>query len=180
MSYKNSYTKYKHSRSTRDIIDNMKSNRSQIFNISKIDLITRNNSPNMRSGSSNSNQTTANKHCLYYNHIPKTNQSNMNKRTNMSFIACSLYKQHQHLHNIIGGSNNKLHSQLPIKLHLPKVKIHFLHSKDLSIYKKRLSEINSMSNSLIREKMYSYCKKKELNILPLLLPFKAVNNNTNN
>lgn len=178
MSYKNNCTKYKHSRSTRDIVDNMKSNRSQIFNISKIDLITRNDSPSIRSGSS-SIRTTANKHCIYYNHIPKTNSSNMNKRTNMSFIACSLYKQHQHLHNIMCGSNNKVHSPLPIKLHLPKVKIHFLHSKDVSIYKKRLSEINSMSNSLIREKMYSYCKKKELNILPLLLPFKAVNNKNN-
>lgn len=176
MSYKNISTKYKHSRSTRDMADNMKSNRSQIFNISKIDLITRNNSPTTRNDSS-SNRTTANKHCIYYNHIPKTNRSNMNKRTNMSFIACSLYKQHQHM--MYGSNNSKPHSPRPIKLHLPKVKIHFLHSKDVSIYKKRLSEINSMSNSLIREKMYSYCTKNELNILPLLLPFKAVNNNNN-
>ena len=74
MSYKSICTKSKRSRSTKDIIDNTTSNRSQICNISKIDLITRNNSSNMCNGN-NSNQTTANKNYIYYNHIPKNKRS---------------------------------------------------------------------------------------------------------
>ena len=169
-SYKSSNAKY---RRTRSSVDANSINRSQICNISQINLITRNNSSNMCNNTAN--QTTANKHCVvYYNHIPKNK-----RKTNTSFVACSLYKQHQHLHNMM-MYNNKPHSLLPIKLQLSKVKIHFLHSKDVSAYNKRLNEINCMSNSLIREKMRSYYTKNELNLLPLLLPLKAVNNINHN
>lgn len=118
--------------------------------ISQINMIVGNNNNNMNI---NTNENIKNKlskikrkrNCYLYSN---------NNNNNNSYGACYLYKKF-----------NQKHKE---ELKIAKIKIHFLHSKDIPTYNSKMKQINNMSNMLIREKMHKYYIKNELNYLPML------------